>query len=64
MDATMEEQWKILLYETLQGDSPVSDFIWYTSGFASYQEADWCRALGTKDFRGRQHTDSLYHNFR
>ena len=23
----MEEKWKILLYETLQGDSPVDDFI-------------------------------------
>ncbi len=23
----MDEQWKILLYETLQGDSPVNDFI-------------------------------------
>lgn len=23
----MDEQWKIILYETLQGDSPVNDFI-------------------------------------
>ena len=23
----MDEQWEILLYETLQGDSPVNDFI-------------------------------------
>jgi len=24
---TVEDQWKILLYETLQGDSPINDFI-------------------------------------